>query len=279
MIDGLKEDVATADAHPVLKEGFVGMTVQGQRFDKRALAGEALGLAAKNVFSQELEPIGEYRGFRIVAQADPWEKKPKVRLAGTLTHYWELGEDGMGNVVRLDNVIKSLPDQLKKAQGQLEELQRQVEQARQKMNEPFLQEEEYQLKSSRLQELSAELNIDGKAAIQEEDPAKSTSKEVYDLGFGHLGNGITVWNRAQEECGDYKTIAHISPDREVKFYEQNLPEEVQRNIREVAVTSTMTISAAQIDPYEMGHQGNSHNAPDLMGDLETSELEDDELEL
>jgi len=32
----------------------------------------------------------------------------------------------------------------------------------------------------------------------------------YDLGFGHLGNGITVWNRLQIENNDYKTIAHIS---------------------------------------------------------------------
>jgi hypothetical protein len=31
-----------------------------------------------------------------------------------------------------------------------------------------------------------------------------------DLGFGYLGNGMTVWDRNQEANGDYKTVAHIS---------------------------------------------------------------------
>ena len=33
----------------------------------------------------------------------------------------------------------------------------------------------------------------------------------YDLGYGHLGNGLTVWNRLEEVHGDYKTVAHIDP--------------------------------------------------------------------
>ena len=36
--------------------------------------------------------------------------------------------------------------------------------------------------------------------------------KAYDLGYGHLGNGLTVWNRLEEEHGDYKTVAHIAPD-------------------------------------------------------------------
>src|SRR5699024_2154973 len=39
-------------------------------------------------------------------------------------------------------------------------------------------------------------------------PAMPQTK-AYDLGYGHLGNGITVWNRLEEEHGDYKTVAHI----------------------------------------------------------------------
>ena len=39
--------------------------------------------------------------------------------------------------------------------------------------------------------------------------------KAYDLGYGHLGNGVTVWNRLEEEHGDYKTVAHIAPDRTV----------------------------------------------------------------
>ena len=38
------------------------------------------------------------------------------------------------------------------------------------------------------------------------------SEKEYDLGFGYLGNGTTVWNRLEEVDNDYKTIAHISDE-------------------------------------------------------------------
>ena len=70
----------------------------------------------------------------------------------------------------------------------------------------------------------------------------------YNLGYGHLGNGVTVWNRLELRNGDYKTIAHIDPDRTVKFYEDSLPEKIKAQIEQVAATSTMTISATQDAP-------------------------------
>ena len=79
------------------------------------------------------------------------------------------------------------------------------------------------------------------------EPAKPDTPG-YDLGYGHMGNGLTVWNRLEEEHGDYKTIAHIDPDRTVKFYVDDLPEDVRAQIEEVAATSTMTISATQDAP-------------------------------
>ena len=72
--------------------------------------------------------------------------------------------------------------------------------------------------------------------------------KAYDLGYGHLGNGITVWNRLEEEHGDYKTVAHIAPDRTVTFYEEEMPQEVREEIQRIADTSEMTISATQDAP-------------------------------
>lgn len=51
-------------------------------------------------------------------------------------------------------------------------------------------------------------------------PAEEKAED-YDLGFGHLGNGLTVWNRAKEVDGDYPTIAHISPEGEVTYPQGN----------------------------------------------------------
>lgn len=70
----------------------------------------------------------------------------------------------------------------------------------------------------------------------------------YDLGFGSLGNGITVWNRLKEVRGDYQTVAHISPEREITFYDKQMPEDVVRQIRDFAEKENPTISATQSAP-------------------------------
>jgi hypothetical protein len=56
------------------------------------------------------------------------------------------------------------------------------------------------------------------------------SAKKYDIGMGYKGNGLTIWNRAEEEHGDYKTIAHVSDDGVVKFYDKNLPPAIKRRI-------------------------------------------------
>lgn len=42
--------------------------------------------------------------------------------------------------------------------------------------------------------------------------------EKFELWFGCLGNGTTVCNKAVEENGDYKKIAHISEGGETSGY-------------------------------------------------------------
>ena len=78
--------------------------------------------------------------------------------------------------------------------------------------------------------------------------AVQESKKAYDLGFGHLGNGLTVWNRLEEVDGDYRTVAHIAPDRTVQIYDEEMPQEVRDRIQQVADSSEMTVSATQNAP-------------------------------
>ena len=70
----------------------------------------------------------------------------------------------------------------------------------------------------------------------------------YALGYGYLGNGVTVWNRLEQEHGDYKTVAHIDPDRTVQFYDDRMPEDIRAEIRQFAATANLTISATQDAP-------------------------------
>jgi hypothetical protein len=72
-----------------------------------------------------------------------------------------------------------------------------------------------------------------RAVLQfEQDEDKAV--KPYDLGYGFLGNGITVWNRAEEKNGDYTTVAHISTEREVTVYDKDMPDSVIERIKAVA---------------------------------------------
>ena len=81
---------------------------------------------------------------------------------------------------------------------------------------------------SKVQEnpLNEHLKVD---EIQPEEKAVE-----YDIGMGYLGNGLTVWNRAVEVNGDYQNIAHISPEGEITFYVQDLPQSVVERIEQAA---------------------------------------------
>ena len=65
-------------------------------------------------------------------------------------------------------------------------------------------------------------------------PEPEKPHKEYSLGYGFLGNGITVWNRAEEQNGDYATVAHIATDRTVTFYDKDMPHEVRKRIDTVA---------------------------------------------
>ena len=68
--------------------------------------------------------------------------------------------------------------------------------------------------------------------VTEKLPEEQTAE--FDIGMGYLGNGLTVWNRAVEVNGDYQNIAHISPEGEITFYVQDLPQSVMERIRQAA---------------------------------------------
>ena len=91
-----------------------------------------------------------------------------------------------------------------------------------------------------INEHEAEFGADGTRVFSE---VPNTSG--YDLGFGHLGNGITVWNRLETENGDFKTVAHIATDRTVTIYDEKMPEEVKVKIYDFTEKEDPNVSASQ----------------------------------
>jgi antirestriction protein ArdC len=102
------------------------------------------------------------------------------------------------------------------------------------------QEHEY---SERQRKKAGLENDEPEAAAGGNEPAKR-----YELNYGHMGNGLTVWNCLEERGGDYVTVAHIASDRTVKFYDENLPDSIKEQILHEAKTSDARISATQDIP-------------------------------
>ena len=70
-------------------------------------------------------------------------------------------------------------------------------------------------------------------------------KAKYDIGFGSLGNGLSVYNRAKEEHGDYQKVAHINRWRGITWYLKDLPTDIKEQIIKVAKGPNMAASQSQ----------------------------------
>jgi hypothetical protein len=70
---------------------------------------------------------------------------------------------------------------------------------------------------------------------------KKHNGKATDLGFGHLGNGITVWDRTREKRNDYLMVAHIDTHRQITYH-AIISEEQKSAIEEYANTDDPNIS-------------------------------------
>lgn len=57
---------------------------------------------------------------------------------------------------------------------------------------------------------------------------------VYNIGAGYMGNGLTIWNRAVKENGDYKIIAHIDPYGKISIRDKQMPSKIKSMIEDWA---------------------------------------------
>lgn len=141
-------------------------------------AGKALlGLVGAAVRATKPVPVGHYAGFEITVEYKPLEKVFHAHLVGEATHTTKLGNDAAGNMIRFQNVVSALPQDLNRLHGSLEQLTKQLTNAEEELKQPFFQEQELSDKSARLAELDALLNvgndapiIEGEAEELEEEP-------------------------------------------------------------------------------------------------------------
>ena len=173
-IAGLKADAQLAAAHPQGKEEFCGMVIKGVAYDEKKTAGERLVLACSELPNAEEKVIGNYRGFELSLRFDAFRTEYQALLKGQRKYTVPLGNNPLGNIIRLDNSLNSFPERITAAENELTTLHQQQAAAQVEVEKPFPQEEELAQKSARLAELNAQLDVDEK---QHDEPEQEEPKK------------------------------------------------------------------------------------------------------
>ena len=178
-VEGFTADMQTLSAHPHPVDGFAGMEVKGDLLTDKDNAGAAILEAFKDAKGMEPVPIGSYRGFAMSLTVEDFGRDFILTLKGKMNHRVTLGKDARGNLTRIDNALNAMPDRLQNVRNTLDALTAQMETAKAELGKPFPQEDELRIKSARLAELNAELNIDDRTPMEqmaEDAPAVQSAK-------------------------------------------------------------------------------------------------------
>ena len=143
-------------------EEFPGLTVGCSVYSKKKEAGQALIDACRKLPKTETKQIGSYRGFDLELSFNSITQEFVANLRGSAGHSAFLGNDPLGNIIRLDNALEHIPNRIEKASGELQNLKDQQTAAKAELQKPFLKEEELRSKSARLAQLNIELDMNSK---------------------------------------------------------------------------------------------------------------------
>ncbi len=161
-ISGLEKDIECVKQHPKPSDNsFSGITIQGVFYKERADAGKAIVNACKTITDMTPIQLGTYRGFELLLSLNKHNSfEYIVTIKGETSHAVTLGNDDVGNIVRIDNRIESLETALPLYIQDLENTENQFEVAKVEVEKTFPQEDELKQKLARLHELNALLNLD-----------------------------------------------------------------------------------------------------------------------
>lgn len=175
------------------EEGFTELTIAGQRYTERKKAGEALLAQLEQIdFHQPTKVIGSYKGFDLSVRYNTLLNNFYAELTASMTYTVELGKDASGNITRLDNKLKALPEELQKTKEKLEEAKTNLARAKEELAKPFAQEEELKELQTRLEEINEALDIgkptpDFSSTDEEElskaEPLPSINKKSFALAM------------------------------------------------------------------------------------------------
>lgn len=179
IVEKYAKDAAFIEAQKPPEGAFAPMTIMGHEYTKKEDAGKALLTACSLMKIGESHSIGKYMGFDMSVKYDSYRNTFYLTLKRNQEYTAELGKDELGNIVRINNALRTCSARLSDCRAQLENLEIQLENAKKEVGKPFPQEAELQEKTARLAELEKLLALDSanEQTMQKQEP--EPKREVY----------------------------------------------------------------------------------------------------
>lgn len=177
-IENISKDLLTAQNNPLPEEDYE-IIIDGVKITDKEKAGEMFIEALHTCKAQE-RIIGKYRGFDVVGGFDFFRSVFYAKLKGNHEYQSEMGFSDSGNLQRLENMIKRIPEKIEGFKEEIETLNRQTENANQELAKPFKQEAELKEKTARLSVLESELNLDRTQSEDFDEEAADTVRKAED---------------------------------------------------------------------------------------------------
>ena len=183
-IQQLQEDLKCYQSYQIKNQDRFEMIIEDVTFDDKELAGKAIRTAAKkeNRLGESVE-IGTYQGFTMFVSYNHISNSYNLKLQNQRSYIIELGENGLGNIIRINNALDNIPKHIARAKQNLQTYESQLEDAKIEVMKEFPKEADLKEKTDRLSELNALLNMDqsnheivAEEQIEEQETAEVTNK-------------------------------------------------------------------------------------------------------
>lgn len=161
-----------AESYKQYSEEFTEMTINGATFTDKKEAANALLHTIRTVGSTDLSKIGTYKGFNMKVSFGGAYSVYYVTMVGKARYTWQVGQDPLGNLTRMENTLKSIGYVHEKAVHDLEVINRDIATAEEFVHSPWAREKQLSEKSARLREvdrLIAEAEKNGQPNGQNKD--------------------------------------------------------------------------------------------------------------
>ncbi len=142
-----------AESYKQYSEEFTEMTINGVTFTDKKEAANALLHTIRTVGSTDLPKIGTYKGYDMKVSFDGAYGVYYVTMVGKARYTWQVGQDPLGNLTRMENTLKSIGNVHEKAIHDLDVINRDIATANEFVHTPWAREKELSEKSARLREV------------------------------------------------------------------------------------------------------------------------------